>query len=77
MRIVYHIPIVFASKYSRKVIYGKLKEDIGYILRELCERKAIEIVEANACIDHIYVGVKIPSRLSVPSFMAYLKGKVC
>ncbi len=49
----YHI--VFAPKYRRKVIYGKLKKEIGMILRELCERKEVEIVEANACADHIHI----------------------
>ena len=31
----YHI--VFAPKYRRQIIYGKIKEDIGQILRKLCE----------------------------------------
>ena len=69
----YHI--VFSPKFRRKVIYGKLKKDIGKILRELCERKEVEIVEANACVDHIHMLVKIPPKLSVSSFMGYLKGK--
>lgn len=49
----YHI--VFSPKFRRKVIYGKLKKDIGKILRELCERKEVEIIEANACADHIHM----------------------
>lgn len=69
----YHI--VFSPKFRRKVIYGKLKKDIGKILRELCERKEVEIIEANACTDHIHMLVKIPPKLSVSSFMGYLKGK--
>jgi len=69
----YHI--VFSPKFRRKVIYGKLKKDIGKILRELCERKEVEIIEANACADHIHMLVKIPPKLSVSSFMGYLKGK--
>ena len=69
----YHI--VFAPKYRRKVIYGKLKKDIGMILRELCERKEVEIVEANACADHIHMLVRIPPKLAVSTFMGYLKGK--
>ena len=69
----YHI--VFSPKFRRKVIYGKLKKDIGKILRELCERKEVEIVEANACVDHIHMLVKIPPKLSISSFMGYLKGK--
>ena len=69
----YHI--VFAPKYRRKVIYGKIKVDIGKILRKLCEHKGVEILEANACLDHIHMLVSIPPKLSVSNFMGYLKGK--
>jgi putative transposase len=69
----YHI--VFAPKYRRRLIYGELRTDIGKILRNLCERKGVEIVEANACVDHIHMLVKIPPKLSVSAFMGYLKGK--
>ena len=69
----YHI--VFAPKYRRQVIYGKIKADIGRILRELCEHKKVEIIEANACNDHIHMLVSIPPKLSVAQFMGYLKGK--
>lgn len=69
----YHI--VFAPKYRRQVIYGKLKPAIGKILRELCERKGVEIHEAEACPDHIHMLVSIPPKLSVSGFMGYLKGK--
>ncbi|WP_111938122.1 IS200/IS605 family transposase, partial [Clostridium paraputrificum] len=69
----YHI--VFAPKYRRQVIYGKIKADIGRILRELCEHKKVEIIKANACKDHIHMLVSIPPKLSVAQFMGYLKGK--
>ena len=69
----YHI--VFAPKYRRQVIYGKIKKDIGEILRKLCEWKKVEIVEAEACTDHIHMLVSIPPKMSVSSFMGYLKGK--
>ena len=69
----YHI--VFSPKYRRKAIYGKLRSDIGKYLRRLCEYKGVEIVEANACSDHIHMLVKIPPKISVASFMGYLKGK--
>ena len=69
----YHI--VFAPKYRRQVIYGKIKSDIGVILRKLCEYKGVEIIEANACKDHIHMLVSIPPKLSVAGFMGYLKGK--
>ena len=69
----YHI--VFASKYRRQAIYGKYKASIGQIIRELCQRKGVEIIEANACRDHIHMLVSIPPKLSVSAFMGYLKGK--
>lgn len=62
----YHI--VFAPKYRRQIIYGK-------ILRTLCERKGVEIIEAEACSDHIHMLVSIPPKISISSFMGYLKGK--
>ena len=67
--------IVFAPKYRRKVIYGPLKADIGYILRKLCEEKKVEIIEAEACADHIHMLVSIPPKYSVSQIMGYLKGK--
>lgn len=69
----YHI--VFAPKYRRQVIYGKLKKDIGKILRDLCARKGVEIIEAGLCNDHVHMLVKIPPKMSISSFMGYLKGK--
>lgn len=69
----YHI--VFAPKYRRQVIYGRIKADIGVILRKLCEYKGVEIIEANACKDHIHMLVSIPPKISVATFMGYLKGK--
>ena len=69
----YHI--VFAPKYRRQIIYGKIKADIGQILRKLCEWKGVEIIEAEVCPDHIHLLVSIPPKISVSSFMGYLKGK--
>ena len=69
----YHI--VFAPKYRRQVIYGKIKYDIGQMLRKLCEYKGIEIIEAEACKDHIHMLVSIPPKYSVAQIMGYLKGK--
>ncbi len=69
----YHI--VFAPKYRRQIIYGKLKREIGIILRQLCERKGVEIIEAEAYKDHIHMLVSIPPKLSVSQFVGYLKGK--
>jgi len=69
----YHI--IFGPKYRRKVIYGKLRRDIGRYIRKLCGYKGVEIIEANACSDHIHILVKIPLKMAVSSFMGYLKGK--
>jgi putative transposase len=69
----YHV--VFSPKYRRREIYGKFKVEIGKILRELCKWKGVEIIEANACIDHIHMLLSIPPKLSVSSFIGFLKGK--
>lgn len=72
-RCKYHI--VFAPKYRRQAIFGKIKADVGQILRKLCEQKGVEIIEAQACPDHIHMLVSIPPSLSVAQFVGYLKGK--
>ncbi|XZL84429.1 IS200/IS605 family transposase [Clostridium perfringens] len=69
----YHI--VFAPKHRRKEIYGEKKQEIGKILRQLCEWKGVRIVEAHACVDHIHMLVEIPPKMSVSSFVGVLKGK--
>ena len=69
----YHI--VFARKYRRQIIYGKIKMDIGQMLRKLCEYMGIEIIEAEACKDHIHMLISIPPKYSVAQIMGYLKGK--
>ena len=69
----YHI--VLAQKYRRKVIYGKIRVEIGKILRLLCERKGIQIIEAECCPDHIHMLVEIPPKYSVSQIVGYLKGK--
>jgi len=69
----YHI--VFIPKYRRKEIYGKLRRDIGKILRTLCEYKEVEIIEAHAMMDHVHMLLAIPPKIAVSTFMGYLKGK--
>lgn len=69
----YHI--VFAPKYRRKVFYGEKRVEIGKILRMLCDWKKIEIVEAEVCKDHVHMLVKNPPKVSVSSFVGYLKGR--
>ena len=69
----YHL--VFAPKYRRQIIYGKIKADVAQILSTLCKRKGIEIIEAECCKDHVHMLVRIPPKYSVSEIMGYLKGK--
>ena len=72
-RCQYHI--VITPKYRRQIIYGRYKAEIGKILRTICERYDVEILEAQACVDHIHMLVSIPPKMSVSRFMGILKGK--
>ena len=69
----YHI--VFIPKYRRKIIYNKLRQEIQKYIRDLCKWKGVEILEGHMMPDHIHLLVEIPPRISVSSFMGYLKGK--
>ena len=69
----YHV--VWVPKKRRKVIYGKLKSEIGLILRKLCKYKGVEVLEGMACLDHIHIFLSIPPKYSVSSIVGYLKGK--
>ena len=69
----YHL--VFAPKYRRKVFFGQKRREIGAILRQLCEWKGIRIIEAEVCVDHIHMLLENPPKLSVASFVGFLKGK--
>lgn len=72
-RCEYHI--VFAPKYRRKIIYKEIKQDIGVILRKLCEQMKVEIIEAELCPDHVHMLVSIPPYMSVAQFVGTLKSK--
>ena len=69
----YHI--VFTPKYRRKVIYNQLRNDIREIIIRLCQYRGVEIIEGHLMSDHVHMLVMIPPKLSVSSFMGYLKGK--
>ena len=69
----YHV--VFAPKYRRKVFYGEKRYEIGQMLRKLCKWKGVNVLEAEACPDHIHMLVEIPPKISVAGFMGFLKGK--
>lgn len=67
--------VVFTPKYRRKVIYNQYKADIRDIIKQLCSYKGVEIIEGHLMPDHIHMLVSIPPKISVSSFMGYLKGK--
>jgi putative transposase len=69
----YHFVIV--PKYRRKIIYGEYRQEIGKIIRQLCEWKGIKILEAGACVDHIHMCLSFPPKYSISYIMGYLKGK--
>ena len=72
-RCQYHV--VLTPKFRRRVIYREIRQDIGQILRKLCAEKGVEIIEAEACPDHIHMLLSIPPKYSVAQIMGYLKGK--
>ena len=69
----YHI--VFIPKYRRKAIYGQYRESLQEIIRTLCRYKGVEILEGHMMPDHVHLLLSIPPKMSVSSFMGYLKGK--
>ena len=69
----YHI--VFSPKYRRKIIYNQYKESVGGIIKTLCKYKGEEIIEGHLMPDHVHLLLSIPPKMSVASFMGYLKGK--
>ena len=69
----YHI--VFIPKYRRKMIYHSLRKDLSEIIGRLCQYKGVKIIEGNLMVDHVHLLLMIPPKISVSSFMGYLKGK--
>ena len=69
----YHI--VFTPKYRRKMIYNQYREDGREIIKQLGSYKGVEILGGNVMSDHVHILVSIPPKMSVSSFMGYLKGK--
>jgi putative transposase len=69
----YHI--VWVPKKRRKIVYGKLRKELGTILRRLCEYKGVEVVEGTLCADHIHMCLAIPPKYSVSTIVGYVKGK--
>ena len=69
----YHVVIL--PKYRKKVLYGKLRRQIGRILRELCRQKGLRLVEGKAMADHIHMLLSVPPKYSIAMTIGYLKGK--
>ena len=69
----YHI--VFIPKYRKKVLYGQLRQDVREIIKTLCKYKNVEIISGAVCSDHVHLSLSIPPKISISSFMGYLKGK--
>ena len=69
----YHI--VFIPKYRKKILYGKVREDVREIIDTLCKYKNVEIIAGAVCKDHVHLSVAIPPKISISNFMGYLKGK--
>ena len=69
----YHI--IIAPKYRRKAFQGSNRLGIGTNLKELCRQKEVTIIEAEVCPDYVHMFVEIPPKLSISTFMGYLKGK--
>ena len=67
--------IVFIPKYRKKVLYGKVRDDVREVIRTLCKYKNVEIIEGAVCIDHVHLCLSIPPKMSISEFMGYLKGK--
>lgn len=72
-RCEYHI--VFAPKYRRKIIYKKLKRDVVEIIKKLCKEMKVEVIDGEACPDHIHLLVNIPPYMSISHFVGTLKSK--
>ena len=69
----YHI--VFIPKYRKKILYGRVKNDVREIISTLCKYKDVDIIAGAVYVDHIHLSVAIPPKISIANFMGYLKGK--
>ena len=69
----YHI--VFIPKYRKKILYGRVRNDVREIISTLCKYKDVDNIVGAVCVDHIHLSVAIPPKISIANFMGYLKGK--
>ena len=69
----YHVVII--PKYRHKVFYGRMRELVGPILRELCRQRGVKLLEGHCRSDHIHMCLSIPPKYSVSHTIGFLKGK--
>ena len=69
----YHI--VFIPKCRRKILYGKIRQNLGEVFHELAKQRECQILEGHLCPDHVHMVVRIPPKYSVSHVMGYIKGK--
>jgi putative transposase len=66
---------VIVPKYRKKLLFGKLRNKVGPILKELCRQKGVEVLEGHVMNDHVHMCLSIPPKLSVAFLIGFLKGK--
>ena len=71
----YHIVIV--PKYRKKVIYGKLRHQVGPILRQLCQQRGVKLLEGHAMPDHIHMCLSVPPKFSIARMNRIPEGQEC
>ena len=69
----YHI--VWIPKYRRKKMFGKLRQHLGAVFRELSRQKESEILEGHIAVDHVHMYISIPPKYAVAQVVGYIKGK--
>ena len=67
--------MVIVPKYRKKVMYGRLRHQIGEVFRQLCRQKGVELLQGHAMADHVHMLLSVPPRYSIAMTIGYLKGK--
>ena len=69
----YHV--VWIPKYRRKVLYGRIRQNLGEVIRELARQRASQILAGHLCSDHVHVYISVPPKYAVAQVVGYIKGK--
>ena len=69
----YHV--IFIPKCRRKILYGKIRRDLGDVFRKLAEQKESKVCEGHLVVDHVHMMLSIPPKYSVSYVVGYIKGK--